>query len=109
MVYHRIGTNNLPARLSQPRRPGLPPVRQARSRSAFSLIELLIVCGILVVLLALLLPLSGKVRQKAIEVVCACRLRDLTLASQAYATNNEGRFPLPAADGQATVVPNLLP
>jgi type II secretory pathway pseudopilin PulG len=105
-VYHRIRNNKLPAicRLGHGR-----SGRRARSRGGFSLLEVLVACGILVLLVALLLPLIEKVRRKAIDVVCMSRLRDLTLACQTYATNNDGRYPRPAADGQATVLPSVLP
>jgi type II secretory pathway pseudopilin PulG len=84
-------------------------VRPTPRRGGFSLVELLIVCGILVLLVALLLPALRRLREKAIDVVCMSRLKDLASACEMYAAHNDGQFPLPAADGQVTVVPNLLP
>jgi type II secretory pathway pseudopilin PulG len=109
-VFHGIRINN-PANLSGQRScfPSAPSARRTRSRAGFSLVELLIACGILVLLVALLLPAIQGVRQKAIDVVCMSRLKDLATACQTYATHNDGQFPPPAADGQVTVVPNLLP
>jgi type II secretory pathway pseudopilin PulG len=49
-----------------------------------SLIELLVVIGILVVVLALLLPAIQKVRETANKMVCASQLRQLGVAAHHY-------------------------
>src|SRR5215467_10407499 len=48
---------------------------------AFTLVELLVVIGIIAVLLAILLPVLSRVRGAALKTVCAARLHDLTLAA----------------------------
>jgi prepilin-type N-terminal cleavage/methylation domain-containing protein len=53
-------------------------------RKGFTLIELLVCVAILAVLLALLLPLVARVRGVAMNTVCTSRLRDLTIACNAY-------------------------
>jgi type II secretory pathway pseudopilin PulG len=54
------------------------------------LTELLVVVAIVGVLVALLLPVIGKVRNMATNVVCTGRLKDLALASQSYHTQYGG-------------------
>lgn len=64
----------------------------AGARAAgFTLLELLVVCGIITVLLALLLPAAARARRQSNSVVCLSNLRQLHHAYQAYALDNRGR------------------
>lgn len=62
-------------------------------RRAFSLVELLTVIGIISVLMGLLMPTMGKARESARRAMCASNLRQLHVASMAYATDNRGYLP----------------
>ena len=53
-------------------------------RCGFTLIELLVVISVIAVLLAILLPVLGKVREQGKRVVCSSRLREQTLAMIFY-------------------------
>ena len=57
-------------------------------RRAFTLVELLVVVGIIAVLIAMLMPALGKVRKHSREVKCAANLHTigqaLTMYTQAY-------------------------
>lgn len=53
-------------------------------RPGFTLVELLTVLAVLSVLAAVLLPAIASIRAAAMKVVCTSRLRDLTLACNAY-------------------------
>jgi prepilin-type N-terminal cleavage/methylation domain-containing protein len=65
-----------------------------RSRSrAFSLVELVVVIGILGMLAALLLPALTGARQAATSVACASQLRQLGQAFSVYAVENDGYLP----------------
>jgi prepilin-type N-terminal cleavage/methylation domain-containing protein len=64
-----------------------------RLRRAFTLVELLVVIGIIAVLMALLLPALSRARLQAERVACMSNLRQLGVALIAYATDHKGSFP----------------
>ena len=61
----------------------------------FTLVELLVVIGLIAVLIAILLPVLHKVRQQAQQAVCASNMRQLALAALMYAAENRGILPIP--------------
>ena len=62
-------------------------------RRAFTLVELLIVIGIIAVLAGLFLSTGRKAREQANATICSNNLRQLALAFTAYTQDNEDRFP----------------
>src|ERR1035441_9382316 len=63
------------------------------SRRAFTLIELLVVIAILAILMALLLPSLASAREKGYRTACLSNLRQMSIAIQAYASDNDGKIP----------------
>jgi prepilin-type N-terminal cleavage/methylation domain-containing protein len=66
---------------------------------AFTLVELLVVIGVIAVLIALLLPSLNKARESSRRVNCMSNMRQLTVAWLAYAQANKGE--MPAAENNA--------
>ena len=61
----------------------------------FTLVELLVVIGIIAVLLAILLPVLNKVRQHAKNVICQSNIRQICQACLMYGNENRGVVPDP--------------
>jgi prepilin-type N-terminal cleavage/methylation domain-containing protein/prepilin-type processing-associated H-X9-DG protein len=60
---------------------------------AFTLVELLVVIGIIAILAGLLLPVLGRAKAKAYNAACVNNLRQLGIATRLYAEDNEERLP----------------
>lgn len=69
------------------------------SRSAFTLVELLVVIGIIAILIAVLLPALSRARNQATTVSCLANLRSIGQAIQLYAAQNKGAMPYGYWDG----------
>ena len=66
-------------------------------RRAFSLIELIVVIGIIAILLGLLFPALHSVRANAMSIKCQSNMRQIGMAMLMYANDNRGQlFPFDA-------------
>lgn len=68
--------------------------RQGRfAPRAFTLVELLVVIGIIAVLVAILLPALNAARKAAVKTQCLSNVRQLAVSLLFYANDNKGWFP----------------
>ncbi len=71
----------------------------SRHPTGFTLVELLVVIGIIALLIAILLPALGKARKQAMEVQCQSNLRQWGAGFVSYADTNRGAIPSDGPDG----------
>ena len=83
-------------------------VSRSRSPRAFTLVEMLIVIAILAVMLAFLLPATGKAREQARRAVCASNLRQICLAAVRHAQEDPGGYYIPNPENDNNI-DNFIP
>jgi prepilin-type N-terminal cleavage/methylation domain-containing protein len=71
---------------------GTDRLRSVR-RMGFTLVELLVVIGIIALLLAILMPAMAKARETAVRTACASNLRQIASGVVMYANENRGWLP----------------
>src|SRR5262249_39925736 len=70
-----------------------PRMRAAKRRCGFTLVELLVVIGIIAILISVLLPALNRARQASYAIKCASNLRSIGQGFAMYVAENKGTFP----------------
>ncbi|HLL90767.1 MAG TPA: DUF1559 domain-containing protein [Tepidisphaeraceae bacterium] len=79
--------------MPRPRRTS-PSAAGAGGRGAFTLVELLVVLGLIAVLIGLLMPALTAAREAAKSVQCLSNLRQMALQVHSYAVTYNGSYPI---------------
>jgi prepilin-type processing-associated H-X9-DG protein len=67
----------------------------SHGRGAFTLVELLVVIGIIACLVAIIMPGVGQVRRVSRSLACQSNIKHLYAASLEFCNEHKGQFPLP--------------
>src|ERR1700693_4688282 len=71
----------------------------SRKRFAFTLVELLVVIGIIALLIGILLPTLGKARNASLRTACLSNQRQIVCAVIMYSDMYNGGIPQPVTGG----------
>jgi len=81
-------------------------VRAKGQLAAFTLVELLVVIGIIAILISILIPALANARNKANAIKCASNMRQIYIFCTMFAAENKGRLPRPSLVGNQYTDPN---
>lgn len=79
--------------LRQSRRAACSRARSGSGRCAFTLIDVLVTMGVVAILIGILLPGMGKVRELSRQIVCRSNLRQIGLGLALYADGSRDQLP----------------
>jgi prepilin-type N-terminal cleavage/methylation domain-containing protein len=79
------------------------------SKTGFTLVELLVVIGIIAIMISILLPTLARARQSAESVACLSNLRQIGQMAVQYANESKGYLPQPCPGTQVPKSPATTP
>lgn len=85
--------------------PCCSPIHRRPHRSGFTLVELLVVIGIIALLISIVIPTIGRARDMGTRVGCANNLRQIMLAVKTYSMDWEGYIPYAENHGSSGASP----
>jgi prepilin-type N-terminal cleavage/methylation domain-containing protein len=85
----------------------MTPRPQRPQIAGFTLVELLVVIGIIALLISILIPALSKAREQSLRVKCLSNIRQLATVNQMYANDNKLWLPF-SSWGQNSTFPNAV-
>jgi prepilin-type N-terminal cleavage/methylation domain-containing protein/prepilin-type processing-associated H-X9-DG protein len=88
---------------------GTTSASATRHHRGFTLVELLVVIGIIAVLIGILLPVLGRAREQAKRTACMSNMRQIMYAAMMYSKENKGGWYITTGDYSNDSLEALIP